>query len=80
MGIFAELADNGPSGCRTVVWCDKPKKLRKREHKVCLRERAILRLLDSEVDCNIDISIRHFHMNAFYNKGDILTIWQQALT
>jgi len=31
---------------RMVVWCAKLKMLRNREYKVCLNERAILRLLD----------------------------------
>lgn len=35
----------------------KPKKLRNRGYKVCLNERAIVRLLDAMISCNIDKSI-----------------------
>jgi|GEM_PF-3849024 len=47
-------------GCR----CAKAKKLRNREYKVCLNERAMVRLLDVLTDCNIDKSIKNFPIAA----------------
>ena len=40
--------------------CAKPRKLRNREYKLCLNTRAIVRLLNLTVDCNIDKSIKKF--------------------
>ena len=49
-------------GLLVVVWLyvRQDKKLRNREYKVCLNERAIVRLLDLTIDCNIDKSIKNF--------------------
>ncbi len=42
--------------------CDKPKKLRKEEYKLCLNTRTIAYLLDSEISCNIDKSNKKLPM------------------
>ena len=43
MDIFYELADKGLYSCTLVVDAQSQKNLRKREYKICLNDRAILR-------------------------------------
>ena len=58
INIFSRLVDNDPSGCRWVVVASRPKKLIKKDCRLCLNRGTIVRLLDAMIDCNNNKSVK----------------------